>query len=65
MEECVGDFMLRDSTVTDVKLGLTQRRSERLPTVHCDCVSCKMAEFSFARRAFTVFLCDIFTGLES
>ena len=32
---------------------------------YCDCVSCKMAEFSFARRAFTVFLCDIFTGLES
>ena len=44
---------------------MLQRRSERLPTVHCDCVSSKMAEFSFARRAFTVFLCDIFTGLES
>ena len=40
-------------------------RSERLPTVHCDCVSSKMAEFSFARDVFTVFLCDIFTGLES
>ena len=25
----------------------------------------KMAEFSLARRVFTVFLCDIFTGLES
>ena len=42
-----------------------QRRSERLPTVHCDCVSSKMAEFSFARCVFTVFLCVIFTGLES
>ena len=42
-----------------------QRRSERLPTVHCDCVSSKMAEFSLARRVFTVFLCVIFTGLES
>ena len=42
-----------------------QRRSERLPTLHCDCVSYKMAEFSFASRVFTVFLCDIFTGLES
>ena len=31
-----------------------QRRSERLPTVHCDCVSSKMAEFSFARCVFTV-----------
>ena len=35
------------------------------PTVHCDCVSSKMAEFSLARRVFTVFLCVIFTGLES
>ena len=45
--------------------GAVQRRSERLPTVHCDCISSKMAEFSLARRVFTVFLCDIFTGLES
>ena len=44
---------------------LPQRRSERLPTLHCDCVSYKMAEFSFGSRVFTVFLCDIFTGLES
>ena len=44
---------------------IPQRRSERLPTVHCDCVSSKMAEFSLARRVFTVFLCVIFTGLES
>ena len=29
------------------------------------CVSYKMAEFSFASRVFTVFLCGIFTGLES
>ena len=42
-----------------------QRRSERLPTVHCDCVFSKMAEFSFARCVFTVFLRVIFTGLES
>ena len=28
-------------------------------------VSDKMAEFSFARRVFTAFLYDIFTGLES
>ena len=33
--------------------------------MHCDCVSYWMAEFSFARRVFTVFLCDFFTGLES
>ena len=38
-----------------------QRKNERLPTVHCDCVSYKMAEFSFAGRVFTMFLCDIFT----
>ena len=38
-----------------------QRKSERLPTVHCCCVSYKMAEFSFAGPVFTVFLCDIFT----
>ena len=48
-----------------LQLALDKRRSERLPTVHCDCVSDKMAEFSIARRVFTVFLCDIFTGLES
>ena len=39
--------------------------SECLPTVRWDCVSYKMAEFCFARRVFMVFLCDIFTGLES
>ena len=38
-----------------------QRRSERLPTVRCDCVFYKMVEFSFAGSVFTVFLCDIFT----
>ena len=43
----------------------SERRSERLPTLHCDCVSYNMAEFSFASRVLTVFLCDIFTGLES
>ena len=48
-----------------LQLALDKRRSERLPTVHGDCVSYKMAEFSIARRVFTVFLCDIFTGLES
>ena len=48
-----------------LQLALDKRRRERLPTVHCDCVSDKMAEFSIARRVFTVFLCDIFTGLES
>ena len=46
-------------------MGADQRRSERLPTLHCNCVSYKMAEFSFASRVFTVFLCDISTGLES
>ena len=39
-----------------LQLALDKRRSERLPTVHCDCVSDKMAEFSIARRVFTVFL---------
>ena len=48
-----------------LQLALDKRRRERLPTVHCDCVSDKMAELSIARRVFTVFLCDIFTGLES
>ena len=48
-----------------LQLALDKRRSERLPTVHCDCVSDKMAGFSVARRVFTVFLSDIFTGLES
>ena len=48
-----------------LQLALDKRRSERLPTVHCDCVSDKMAGFSVVRRVFTVFLCDIFTGLES
>jgi len=48
-----------------LQLALNKRRTKRLPTVHCDCVSYKMAEFSIARRVFTVFLCDIFTGLES
>ena len=28
-----------------LQLALDKRRSERLPTVHCDCVSDKMAEF--------------------
>ena len=32
-----------------LQLALDKRRSERLPTVHCDCVSDKMAEFSIAR----------------
>ena len=32
----------------------SQRRSERLPTVHCDCVSYKMAEFLLARRVLTI-----------
>ena len=31
-----------------LQLALDKRRSERLPTVHCDCVSDKMAEFSIA-----------------
>ena len=33
--------------------------------VHCDRVSHKMAEFSFARCVFTVCICHIFSGLES
>ena len=34
MEECVGDFMLRDSTVTDVKLGLTLKKHWRSQDIH-------------------------------
>ena len=61
-------FELRNSHVGEKRSNITlkiQRRSECLPTLHCDCVSYKMAEFSFGSRVFTVFLCDIFTGLES
>ena len=35
------------------------------PTVLCDRVSHKMAEFSFAQCVFTVCMCHIFSGLES
>ena len=58
MWDLVYDVIVSSSVVV-------QRRSECLPKVHCVCVSYKMAEFSFARRVFTVFLSDIFTGLES
>ena len=45
--------------------AVTSCENALFPTLHCDCVSYKMAEFSFGSRVFTVFLCDIFTGLES
>ena len=35
------------------------------PTMLCDRVSHKMAEFSFAQCVFTVRMCHIFNGLES
>ena len=46
-------------------LRLMQRRSERLPTVHCNRIIRKMAEFSSARGVFSVFFRAIFGGLDS
>ena len=65
MYRCSWKFSAGTTKKVMFRLLSNQRRSERLPTVHCDCVSSKMAEFSFARCVFTVFLCVIFTGLES
>ena len=62
-------FLVYDIIVFATKLldllDWLQRRSERLPTVHCNRIIRKMAEFFSPHGVFSVFFSTIFGGLDS